>query len=109
MAFWEIMLPFFGFALLMVWVGMHATKVKHRQKLEEMQQLEKMKLAVNADRTDDDRLARQDSRVELLEDRVQVLERIITDRGYNVAAQIEALRDSSAIDQLTGERSKDPR
>ena len=28
-----------------------------------------------------------------LEDRVRVLERIVTDRGYDVATQIEALRD----------------
>jgi len=32
--------------------------------------------------------------VEALQDRVQVLERIITDRGYDLATQIEALRDS---------------
>ena len=32
--------------------------------------------------------------VETLQDRVQVLERIITDRGYDLATQIEALRDS---------------
>jgi hypothetical protein len=28
-----------------------------------------------------------------LEDRVRVLERIVTDRGFNLAAEIEALRD----------------
>ena len=33
-----------------------------------------------------------------LEDRVRVLERIVTDRGYDVATQIEALRDERAID-----------
>jgi hypothetical protein len=32
--------------------------------------------------------------VEVLQDRVQVLERIVTDKGYDVASQIEALRDS---------------
>ena len=31
-------------------------------------------------------------------DRVQVLERIVTDKGYDVAAQIEALRDVRAHD-----------
>ena len=34
-----------------------------------------------------------------LEDRVQVLERIVTDRGYDVATQIEALRDARRIDE----------
>lgn len=33
------------------------------------------------------------SQVEVLQDRVQVLERIVTDQGYSVASQIEALRD----------------
>ena len=34
-----------------------------------------------------------------LEDRLRVLERIVTDKGYDVAAQIEALRDSRRIDE----------
>ena len=33
------------------------------------------------------------SQVQKLEDRVRVLERIVTDKGYDVATQIEALRD----------------
>ena len=37
-------------------------------------------------------------RVEVLEDRVRVLERIVTDRGYDVATQIEALRDQRRVD-----------
>ena len=45
-------------------------------------------------------------RVEELEDRVAVLERIITDNSVNVAAQIEALRDTTSIEELTAERSK---
>jgi hypothetical protein len=32
-------------------------------------------------------------RIAELEDRVRVLERIVTDRGYDLATQIEALRD----------------
>ena len=32
--------------------------------------------------------------MQALEDRVRVLERIVTDGGFNVAAQIEALRDA---------------
>lgn len=34
-----------------------------------------------------------------LEERVRVLERIVTDRGYDVAAQIEALRDTRHVDE----------
>jgi len=33
-----------------------------------------------------------------LEDRVRVLERIVTDRGYDVATQIEALRDQRQVE-----------
>ena len=33
-----------------------------------------------------------------LEDRLQVLERIVTDRGYDVATQIEALRDTRQVE-----------
>lgn len=33
-----------------------------------------------------------------LEDRVRVLERIVTDSGYNVATQIEALRDQRRVE-----------
>ena len=33
-----------------------------------------------------------------LEDRVAVLERIVTDRGYDVATQIEALRDQRRVE-----------
>ena len=33
-----------------------------------------------------------------LEDRVRVLERIVTDRGYDLASQIEALRDERKLD-----------
>lgn len=38
--------------------------------------------------------------MERLEARVRVLERIVTDRGYDVATQIEALSDERALDAL---------
>lgn len=41
-----------------------------------------------------EKAAQYASRVQQLEDRVQVLERIVTDRGYDIATQIEALRDT---------------
>jgi hypothetical protein len=39
-----------------------------------------------------------------LEERVRVLERIVTDKGYDVAAQIEALRDTKRVDAGKEER-----
>ena len=38
------------------------------------------------------------SQVKQLQDRIHVLERIVTDRGAETAAQIEALRDRDHID-----------
>jgi hypothetical protein len=40
-----------------------------------------------------------------LEERVRVLERIVTDRGYDVATQIEALRDQRRVEELLEDRS----
>ena len=44
--------------------------------------------------------------VERLEQRVRVLERIVTDRGYDVATQIEALRDQRRVEELIEDRSE---
>ena len=41
-------------------------------------------------------------RIDELEDRLRVLERIITDKGYDVATQIEALRDERKLDAHLG-------
>ena len=44
-----------------------------------------------------------------LEDRMRVLERIVTDKGYDVATQIEALRDARKVDALLGNSDPEPR
>jgi hypothetical protein len=44
---------------------------------------------------ENDRLRHQ---VEQMQDRIHVLERIVTDRGVETAAQIEALRDRERMD-----------
>lgn len=44
-----------------------------------------------------------------LEERVRVLERIVTDKGYDVASQIEALRDARKVEALLDTREKDLR
>ena len=68
---------------------------KHQQKLAEMQ--------VKNTATDTaERAAQYASQVQSLEERVRVLERIVTDGGYNVAAQIEALRDTRSVEQGSG-------
>ena len=54
---------------------------------------------MTADRTAE-RAAQYASHTKELEDRVAVLERIVTDRGYDVATQIEALRDTRRVEEL---------
>ncbi len=41
-----------------------------------------------------------------LEERLRVLERIVTDKGYDVASQIEALRDTRRVDELLENRTE---
>ena len=74
-----IMLGFFG-----VWTN-------HKEKVAKLQTK-----AVASETAE--RAAQYASHVQRLEDRVQVLERIVTDRGYDVATQIEALRDTRETD-----------
>lgn len=64
---------------------------KHKQKIAEMQ------ISSTAEATAE-KAAQYSSQVSKLEERVQILERIVTDRGYNVAAQIEALRDERTVE-----------
>lgn len=51
------------------------------------------KVEVEAEALTASRQVRQDGYAGLLEERVRVLERIATDRGHDIAHQIEALRD----------------
>ena len=70
-----IMLGFFG-----VWTN-------HKQKVAKIEAVRSTKVASDNSSTGAAKVAR-------LEDRVAVLERIVTDKGYDVASQIEALRDA---------------
>ena len=65
---------------------------KHQQKLAEMN------VQTTAQATAE-KAAQYASQVHDLEDRVRVLERIVTDKGYDVATQIEALRDQRNVEE----------
>ncbi len=65
---------------------------KHQQKMAEMQ------VGATAEQTAE-KAAQYVGQIKRLEDRVQVLERIVTDRGYDIATQIEALRDTRRVDE----------
>lgn len=81
----------FGVPLLHIWTS-------HKQKLSKMQ------VETTAEQTAE-KAAQYASQMQALQDRVQVLERIVTDRGYDVATQIEALRDHRERDTRGAQRS----
>ena len=68
-----------------VWVKSHA-------------KLEEKRIAATAE-SSAEKGAQYASRIAEMEDRIRVLERIVTDSGYNVASQIEALRDTRRVEQ----------
>ena len=73
-------LMIFGIPMLAIWT-------KHRKEMMQMQ--------VN---TTAEKAAQYAASNKELEDRVRVLERIVTDGGYDVATQIEALRDQRRVE-----------
>ena len=84
------LIPVMGI-IMGVSIPITAIKLKHREKIEQM----RLAAAGNRDSGQD---VRQDARIEELEDRVRVLERIVTDGGYDLAHKIEALRDQRSIE-----------
>ena len=71
----------FGIPILAIWT-------RHRREVMEIQA-----------RTTAEKAAQYATSNKELEDRVAVLERIVTDRGYDVATQIEALRDQRRVEE----------
>ena len=78
--------------ILALTIPIVAIWTKHQQKLAEMN------VKTTAESTAE-RAAQYASQITQLEDRVRVLERIVTDRGYDVATQIEALRDQRRVEE----------
>ena len=81
-----LLIPIFALMIPMV-----AIWTKHQQKLAEMG----LETTATASA---EKAAQYATQIQRLEDRVQVLERIVTERGYDVATQIEALRDSRSVE-----------
>jgi hypothetical protein len=79
-----------GFAPFLMVIGI--VWVKSHAKLEEK------RIAATAE-SSAEKGAQYASRIAEMEDRIRVLERIVTDGGYNVASQIEALRDTRRVEQ----------
>lgn len=72
--------------------------IKHREKMMDRQ------IGTTASETAE-KAAQYASHVKELEERVRVLERIVTDRGYDIATQIEALRDQRRVEDRPLEKS----
>ena len=78
----------FGIPMLVIWT-------KHRKDVMQLQAHETAEKAAQYAASNQE-----------LADRVAVLERIVTDRGYDVATQIEALRDQRRVEELIEDRSE---
>ena len=85
---WAYLIPMAGIS-----IPIFAFWFKHQEKLAQM------RTETTATATAE-KAAQYASQVQKLEDRVRVLERIVTDKGYDVATQIEALRDERRVDKM---------
>ncbi len=79
-----LLIPFAG-----IGVGVFAIWTSHQQKIMKMQS------AISAEKA-----AQYAVNNEQLEQRVRVLERIVTDKGFDLASQIEDLRDPPEMKEL---------
>ncbi len=81
-----ILVPLAPFLMVVgiVWVRSHA-------------RLEEKRIAATAENSAE-KAAQYASRITEMEDRIRVLERIVTDGGYDIATQIEALRDTRKVE-----------
>ncbi len=66
--------------------------------IQKNQKLEEKRITATAEASSE-KAAQYASHVQELESRVRVLERIVTDKGYDVASQIEALRDTRTVEE----------
>ncbi|MDE2560883.1 MAG: hypothetical protein KGL48_01430 [Sphingomonadales bacterium] len=81
------LIPIFALSIPIV-----AIIARHRTKVMQMQ------IEAAANQTAE-KAAQYASHTQQLEERVRVLERIVTDKGYDVGTQIDALRDAREIDR----------
>ena len=85
-----ILIPIVGI-VMGISIPLTAIKLKHREKIEQM----RLESTAHASA---ERAAQYVGQIDDLQERVKVLERIVTDRGYDVATQIEALRDARRVE-----------
>ena len=90
-----VMIPLAPFILVgfIVWARYQHKRLEHQQRL-----------ADSTAQMSAEKAAQYAAHNRELEERVRVLERIVTDRGYDIATQIEALRDTQRVE--TGDEAK---
>lgn len=86
--------PAFEFVLAVLFMVFAFTIIRHKLGIP-VRSIREMR----GDPVDDAENARLKSQVKQLQDRINVLERIVTDRGVETAAQIEALRDRDRMSE----------
>lgn len=84
-----VMIPLAPFILVgfIVWARYQHKRLEHQQKL-----------ADSTAQMSAEKAAQYAAHNRELEERVRVLERIVTDRGYDIATQIDALRDTRRVE-----------
>jgi len=83
----------FEFVLAVIFMIFAFTIIRHKLGIP-VRSMREMRGDLPANSEENDRLRAQ---VQQLQDRIRVLERIVTDGGVQTAAQIEALRDRDRI------------
>jgi hypothetical protein len=83
--------PAFEFVLAVLFMVFAYTIIRHKLGIPDRSAREMRPV-------DDDENARLRDQVKRLQDRIQILERIVTDRGAETASQIEALRERDQIE-----------
>ena len=83
--------PAFEFVLAVLFMVFAFTIIRHKMGIPDRSSRE-------ARPVNDDENARLREQVKRLQDRIQILERIVTDRGAETASQIEALRERDQIE-----------
>jgi hypothetical protein len=84
----------FEFVLLVLFMVFAFTIIRHKLGIP-VRSMRQMR----GEPANDEENARLRGQVQKLQERIHVLERIVTDRGVETAAQIEALRDRDRIDE----------
>ena len=85
----------FEFVIAVLFLVFAFTIIRHKMGIP-VRSMREMREGVSTGDAENDRLRGQ---VKQLQERIRVLERIVTDRGAETAAQIEALRDRDRISE----------